>query len=294
MDELDLLDRAVIACLPVIIKARPESSGRRIVDVQASCEAVDFDGDVILQEALLGSAQSFIATGHLDIDHLSEFGQRLGIPDPSSYIVGRPLDVRKGPDNSTFVEGEISKSIDGRVDVVRNRYDEFWASLQRDPPVVWFSSVYGWPKNIEDCMNKSCGVDGPSRYLIKSMDWRSLAFTRSPKNTALTHPTRIVTAKSYITELAKSMRAGMGLGGDNGLGSEKSLASPLPRSMDEVWDSRVCPSCGVHDTPSLLGYRHHFSVCKGFPSPMSDVYAHATMHRQAMNSILPIGSMAGL
>jgi hypothetical protein len=261
----DILDKAIVAQIPVIIKAQPqEASGRRLIEVQASNEAVDMDGDVVMQDALLKSASSFIATGHLDIDHLSEFGYRLGIPDPSSYIVGRPLNVTKGPNNSTFVEGEISKSIDGRVDPQRNRYDEFWLSLQRNPPVVWFASIYGWPSDMADCSKGECHANGAARYLIKSMDWRSLAFTRSPKNTALTSPTRIVTAKSYVLELAKAFPM---------------LAKAVPQNMVDLWRDGQCPDCAVHTMPSLLGMRQHFVACKGFPVDTSDILAHAMMHK---------------
>lgn len=267
MTDDDLLDRAIVARVPVIVKARPtEAGGRRIVEVEASTESIDVDGDCVLQDALLKSASSFVNSGHLDIDHLSEFGHRMGIPDPSSYIVGRPLDVRAGPNRTTFVEGEISKAIDGRVDPTRNRFDEFWQSLQRDPPVVWFSSIYGWPTELED-FSKSQAPGNISRYLIKAIDWRSLAFTRSPKNTALASPARILTAKSYMVELAKSFAP----------------SQPYePPSMAEIVKSSVCPACSVHTLPSLIGYRQHFMTCKSMHPGMADVAAHAMMHRTNM------------
>jgi len=273
--ETDLLDRALVARIPVVIKARQgEAGGRRIVEVEASCEAVDYDGDVVLQEALLKSADSFVATGHLDIDHLSEFGSRLGIADPTTYIVGKPLQVKSMGDRRTYVEGEIRKSIDGRFDPVRNKYDEFWASLQSDPPVTWFSSIYGWPTDMDDCTKSVC-CSGATRYLIKSMDWRSLAFTRSPKNTALRDPTRIVSAKSYLVELAKSMPPTVN----------------LPTSMQDVWGEAQCKACGVGGMPSLLGYRHHFSVCKGLPPGAADILSHAMMHHTNMNRSLPMSGV---
>lgn len=272
----DLLDRAIVMRVPAVIKALPtEAGGRRIVEVQASSEVMDVDGDVVLQDGLLKSASSFVNTGHLDIDHLSEFGYRLGIPDPSSYIVGRPLDVRAGPNNTTFVEGEISKAIDGRVDPARNRFDEFWMSLQREPPVTWFSSIYGWPTDLEDFSKSASNSSGITRFLIKSLDWRSLAFTRSPKNTALNSPAKIVSAKAYMIELAKSFAAG---------GS-----SPVvPADMAELWKAGACPACQVDTAPSLLGYRSHFRLCKGYAPGVADVAAHALMHRYNMHRRLPL------
>ena len=274
MTDDDLLERAVVAQVPALIKARPtEAGGRRIVEVEASTEITDLDGDVVLQDALLKSATSFIASGHLDIDHISEFGYRMGIPDPSSYIVGRPLDVRSGPNRTTFVEGEISKAIDGRVDPVRNRFDEFWQSLQREPPVVWFSSIYGWPTDFDDLTQKAVPGSNATRYLIKAIDWRSLAFTRSPKNIALKSHARIITAKSYVLELAKAYAI--------------DPATEL-RDMVMLMKAASCPTCGVHTYPSLLGFRQHFVACKGAPAAMADVYAHAVMHRVNMQRALPL------
>lgn len=277
----DFLDRAVVASFPAVIKAFTlAADGRRVVEVAASTEVVDLDGDVVLQSALLGAAAAFVATGHLDIDHLSEFGDRLGIPDPSSYIVGRPLEVIAGPGRTTLVKGEISRALDGASDPRNNRYDEFWASLHRDPPVIWYSSIYGFPgQDTVDCTEKSCGASGAKRYLIKSIDWRSLAFTRSPKNTALASPARIVTAKSYMAEMVKTRRL--------------PPTAELPNTIEEA--AQPCPNCEVHKAPSLLGYRHHFAICKGYSAGPSDLLAHACMHKCNMIRAMPFaGSPAGL
>ena len=286
----DILDHAVVARLPCTITAKAmDTTGRRIVEVQCSTETVDYDGDVIMQSALLDSANSFVGTGHLDIDHLSEFGARMGIPDPSSYIVGRPMEVKDAGDGSTFVRGEISRSSDGRFDPVANRYDEFWSSLQRDPPVVWFSSIYGFPTDLDDCRKGQC-ASGATRYLIKALDWRSLAFTRTPKNLALTSPTRIVSAKSYLTEIAKAYgqqsfapTAPPTMQGMEG----PPIGTVLPNTMADVWSHKSCAGCGVHKAPSLLGYRQHFTKCLGFPAPAADLYAHAVMHKTGMVSNVP-------
>ena len=278
MRSRDPIDGAITYRMPVLVKARPEEAGgRRILEVEASCEAVDYDGDVILQEALMSSAEAFVATGHLDLDHMSEFGHRLGIPDPASYIIGRPLEVKALPDRRTWVLCEIAKARDGQIDPARNRYDEFWLSLQREPPVIWYSSVYGYPVDLEDCASGACRSSGATRYVIKSMDWRSLAFTRTPKNEALTGAARIITAKSKLVELAKSLRAD---------GFNAPL--PPPNSMADLWTDAAepCPNCGVHKAPSLLGYRYHLEKCAGYTPGMADIGAHAMMHRHAMRAVL--------
>lgn len=472
MPPLRDLDDAVVMLLPALVKARHDSSGRRIVEVEASTEEVDADGDVVLQSALLASADSFVRNGHLDIDHYSEFGHRIGIPDPLSWIVGRPLEVKALAGRRTSVVGEISRSLDGVDDPRRNRFDELWASLRRDPPVRWFSSIFGYPDDFADCSaGGACDGTGATRYVIRSIDWRSLAFTRTPKNTALTGAARIVTAKAFVamakagmtgvphslpigpmpSPMAKENRArplqvlephhlgdavlhlygrepteaqaragnypkghvvvaglhvsietpmggirrGVGRDGvpwavrmpadygyvkstegadgdhldvylgsqahragecavwvvdqvdadtrafdehkamlgfpdygamrrayvdafSDGRGAERmgavtamdlegfrewlaaDTSAPLayvppkdasallpptgafPSSMDDVWDSRACKSCGVHDVPSLLGYRAHFAKCLSYPPGVADVAAHALMHRRSM------------
>lgn len=271
----EALDRAVVVTLPTIVKARSDGNGRRIVEVEASCEAVDSEGDVILQSALLDSAQSFVATGVLDIDHLSELGSRLGIPDPASYIVGRPLEVKSLSGKRTSVVGEIRRAMDGVHNPQRHRYDDLWDSLQSDPPVPWYASVYGFPKEgaIEDCTKSAC-AHGARRYLIKAMDWRSLAFTRNPVNTALRGQAKIVSAKSMIAQMAKAMSI------------IDSQSEPfVPSSMSDLWAMRACQKCGVHGAPSLPGYRAHFVACAGYPQGLADICAHAVMHKTNMERV---------
>lgn len=283
----DFLDRAIVARLPAVIKARPmDTTGRRIVEVEASTETVDYDGDIILQSALLDAGREFVLNGHLDIDHLSEMGARMGIADPSSYVVGVPLDVGATDGKHTFVRGEISRSHDGRFDPVRNRYDAFWESLQRDPPVRWFSSIYGFPKDLDDCRGGTC-ANGATRFVVKSIDWRSLAFTRSPKNLALTEPTRIVSAKSYLVEIAKAYGA-TPTAPETMAGMQGPPAGlQLPNTMADVWARKSCAGCGADAMPSLTSYRGHFAKCLGFPPEASDVYAHAVMYRRMLVGQVP-------
>ena len=272
------LDRAIVARIPALVKARtPDGSGRRVVSVQASGEAVDTDGDIVLQKALIDGAPGFVAKGHLDLDHKSEFGERLGIPDPSSYIVGRPLSVQPAEGGDTFVEGEISRSRDGTYDPARNHYDEFWGSLMMDPPVQWYASIYGFPIDLDDCTKGGCSPTGATRFVIKAIDWRSLAFTRTPKNTALKGAARIVTAKAFLAELvaAKALEAPPSL-----------LPLNVPQTMDDAYAASTCKACGVHEMPSLLGYRRHFAKCAGAPPGMDDLLAHAVMYRRAMEGAL--------
>ena len=268
----DVLDKAIVMRVPMIAKARPMTAdGRRVVEVAASSETVDYDGDLVIQKALIDAAPGFLASGHLDLDHKSEFGERMGISDPASYIVGRPLDVNVLPGGHTSVVGEISKSRDGVVDPARNRYDELWLSLQAVPEVKWYSSIYGYPTALDDCSDGRCSIPGVTRFVIKALDWRSLAFTRTPKNEGLVGAARIITAKAYMVELAKAMQ----------------VPSVEPEmTMDGVWKSADCGGCGVQTAPSLMGYRQHFAKCCCMSPAQADLAAHAVMHKHALNRAL--------
>ena len=194
---------SVIISFPAIVKARTfEGNGTRIVEVEASNEKVDSEGDVILQKALLDSADSFLRKGHLDIDHKSELGERMGIKDPESWIIGKPVDVRKGTGSSTFVVGEIRRALDGSFDPETRRYDAFWASLQSEPPVIWWASIYGIVQKARKCSEDDTCEMGAKRLLVESLDWRSLAFTRNPVNRNLEKAAQIVKSEIFV----KAMR----------------------------------------------------------------------------------------
>lgn len=264
--------------IPVIVKSRTSDDGRRLVAVEASSEAVDSEGDVILQKALMDSGPTFIKSGNLDIDHLSELGDRLGIPDPMSYIVGRPTEVRDLGKNRTEVEGEIRKASDGKHNPKLNRYDAFWDTLQSDPPVAWRASIFGFPKSgmVDDCRDMACD-GGATRFLVKGIDWRSLAFTRNPVNTDLKGTAHIVTAKSFVAHFAKN-------------GASASMPAPIslgefqtmPYNLDGMVGqhkrhiSKDCPFTGGLD--STLGFKQHFMGCCGAGPDQADIAAHALMH----------------
>ena len=201
------LMKAVIIELPMVIKSHSTQDGRRIVELEASVEKCDLEGDVILQSALMKSRDSFLKSGHLDIEHYSEIGDRLDPPikNPSSYIVGRPLDLLDLGNGRTGVVGEISKSNDGSFRPDLNQWDMLWESLNRTPPVKWLASVYGYPipEEVIDCSSSTC-THGATRYLVKGLDLRSLAFCKNPMNNHIVGAARVVSQKSFVTALSKA------------------------------------------------------------------------------------------
>lgn len=195
--------RAFVAFLPIsLIKARTDSEGRRLVEICASTETVDLQGDCILQKALLDSAGSFVANGHIDIDHKSELYEEFGITNPEAWIVGKPLEVWDGGDGQTMVLCQMRKSETHDPDA--HSWDAVWDSLQTEPPVAWRASVYGFldPAQTTDCRVGGCSWDRaeppPTRFLVAKFDWKSLAFTRNPVNTGIHKYARVVSAKSWV------------------------------------------------------------------------------------------------
>lgn len=254
-----------------IVKSRPDAT-RRLIEIEASSEQRDLEGDVILQEALLNSADSFIKNGHTDVDHLSEIGARYGIANPSSYIIGHPLEVTDLGNQRTGVVIEIMQSNDGSTDIQKNKYDEFWDSLQKN--TRWMASVFGYPIHglIDDCSEVACS-HGATRYLIKGLDWRSIAVTKNPMNQTLTGNAKIITAKAQIEHLQKSM--------DYPLTADSMPVYTAPRSMDEIWGSyerhiaKDCPMSGGVNT--RMAFKAHFQGCCGLDTEQSNILAHALM-----------------
>jgi hypothetical protein len=270
-DSFEVVEKAVIIDIPAVIKSST-LNGKRVLEVEASSEAVDSEGDKILQEGLLASAQGFLMRGHIDIDHISELGHRYGIRDTAQWVVGKPIDVKDIGGGRTAVVCELNDM---------PQATRVWESLKANPPAVWKASVYGFPTSYVDCRSNTCASD-VKRLLITGFDWRSLALTQNPVNKSLTGYARIVSAKAWFEPIAKAM----------------SMPSPdpptvdpqaFPEDMNILHTMGVCGKCGVHNFPSSPAYKAHFVACHGMPIGKADICAHAIMH-----SIHKAENMAGM
>jgi len=281
---------------PILVKAAP-NNGRRFVEVEASNEMCDSEGDVVLQKALLDAAPAFLTSGVLDIDHISEIGHRFNIANKADWIVGVPLEVRDAGAGRTSVVGELHQPIAGRV----TKADELWNSLTCNPPVPWRASIFGYPTgkgSFVDVRNEAC-PEAPeaTRLVIKSMNWRSLAFTRNPVNTSIQGTAQIVTMKSYTAHmqfLQKSLGVydfGMSAGAPPPIPtpdlSMTGASLPLPRNRVELLahhshhiQKGQCPHCGDHLAlgRSVATFRNHFMKCCGADHGAADLHALAMMH----------------
>lgn len=277
---------AVCISIPTIVKASLQD-GRRIIECEASCQATDLQGDVVLQKALLQAAPGFLAKGTIDQDHLSEIGSRLNppIPNPLSYIVGRPLEVKDIGGGRTSVVSELHKSRAGSTSVA----DQIWESLQADPPVPWRASIFGYPTmdGFIDCsiLKAGSGVEtyGATRYLITALSWKSLALTLSPVCDGIENAARIVTAKAFIKSMtAKSMSLAPSTSP-----AEEMFANYMfpPRSRDELLGQYYthickgnCNQAGGANGNSVFSFRQHFTACCGMDVFQADIASLALMH----------------
>ena len=309
------LMKAVIIEIPMLIKASV-SDGRRIVELEASNEGVDLEGDKIAQSALMKSRDSFLRSGHLDIEHYSEIGDRLDppIPNPASYIVGRPIDVVDLGNGRTGVVGEIAKSADGSYRPDLYKYDMLWESLNRNPPVKWLASIYGYPipEEVIDCSATTCN-NGAKRYYVTGIDWRSLAFCKNPMNNHIVGAARVVSQKSFTDTIVKatpfwpdgtdifgadsaepllaSMVGGLpgSVGGSAIQANDTQPPTPTapmncPASIDEMWGEyqrhilRDCPAYDMSIGNTLGFLRDHYMQCRGLPFDKADILAHAMLY----------------
>ena len=198
--------KAIAIDFDVVIKAHVQND-KRIIEFECSNSARDLEGDVILQSALMKSKDSFLRSGHLDLEHYSEIGDRLDppIPNPASYIIGKPLQVLDLGEGRTGIIGEIAKSADGSFQPERFQYDAIWDAINRQPPVEYRASIYGYPipEEVVDCASSTC-THGATRYLVKGIDWRSTALCRRPMNDKIKGYVRVVSQKSFVTALSKA------------------------------------------------------------------------------------------
>lgn len=286
-----MTEAAFCISLPVVVKATSTSDGRRLIELEASNQVCDSEGDVILQQALLGSAKSFLAKGVIDIDHLSEIGHRVpNLPHPPAYyVIGRPAEVKDLGDGRTAVKAELFQPNDSNPAAAKS--EEVWNSLTTDPPTPWRASIYGFPTNdgyldVRACKSGSVETYGATRYLVSKMDWRSLALTRRPVNDAITGTARIVSEKALAKALSafKSYADPIQTGSPSGDFIANNMLAP--RTREELkgahWVEHIkkgrCPHAGGSMGNAVATFREHFCNCCCMDPWQADINALALMY----------------
>ena len=172
-----------------------DQDGNYLFQVEASNENVDFQDQIVLQSALLGSKDNFLKNGVISYDHLHRRKDNDGnvISDPS-MIIGEPVDVWTEGDK-TFVKGILYKTNEMAQEVIK---------LLKAGSTRIRASVGGlFPK-----VTKENGIEK-----VVSVLWNDLALTPCPVNNTVGSASF---AKSFsASEFAKALSAGSGTDSSN-------------------------------------------------------------------------------
>lgn len=237
-------DQALLESVPSylsiggMLKASPvQEGGERFVYLEASNESVDQQGEIVLAKALAESASYFLKFGNLDIDHYTQIGAKLGIPNYELYEIGRPVDVRVR-DGSTYVKGQIYSG-DGPA---AERANAFWSSLtELNPPARWYPSVGG------AVISKSIQIDPETkerRAVIEKVRWTNIGFSKTPVNPNLATVQTVpfgALAKSWNGSgfvFQKALEAGYGTAPDQVSGAGAMRRQSLGGGILDYWDFR--------------------------------------------------------
>lgn len=207
-DEQLLADIPDFFSVNALLKATPaEEDGERFIYFEASNEGVDQQGERVLAKALEDSAAHFLKFGNIDLDHYTILGPRMGLANPMSYEVGRPVDVTVR-DNRTFVKAQLYK---GSGELARNA-NMVWESMtQLQPPARWYPSVGG------SVLAKSVQIDPETKSkvgVVTKVRWTNVALSRTPVNqhlpAAQTAPIGTFAKSLGGFVFSKSLEAGYG------------------------------------------------------------------------------------
>lgn len=194
--------------LPGMLKSSAhESGGRRYLYLEASNEDADHQGEIVLQKALVDSADYFLRHGNIDISHYTIIGAKLGIPDHMSYEIGRPSEVRTAG-ASTFVKCELFQGESPMAKTANTVWDSI---TKQTPPMRWYPSVGG------AVLAKSVRLDPQSGDKIGVIDrvrWNNIALDRTPVSKTVSQVSQVpigTFAKAFGGfVVTKSLSAGYG------------------------------------------------------------------------------------
>lgn len=243
-ERISVEERGLLDALPSylsisqMLKATPVTEGRdRFIYLEASNEALDQQGEVVLSKALADSSAYYLKFGNLDIDHYTQIGARAGIPNYELFEIGRPVDVQV-KDGTTFVKGQIYSGTGPAAD----KANAFWSSLvEVNPPARWYPSVGG------AVIEKSVIIDPDTkskRAVIKKVRWSNIGFSKTPVNANLATVSTVpfgALAKSWSSEgfdFAKALEAGYGTDSATLTGGGALRTQSMAQGVLSYWDFR--------------------------------------------------------
>lgn len=181
-----MTDNELLATLPeyvrfdTLMKASPATeNGERIIYVEASTEARDQEGEIVLSKALKDSLDVFLKFGVVDLDHKSmpNVAVKYGIPqeDCPKWIVGQPIGVRFDGDK-TIVKAQLRHG-DSPLAAQAN---QIWDGLTKlSPPDRYYASVGG---SVLDREIRICPKTKDRIPVITKTRWNNLALSLNPVN----------------------------------------------------------------------------------------------------------------
>ena len=224
---------------PDLLKATPsEEAGHRYVFLEASNEARDAQGEVVLAKALEASADYFLKFGNLDLDHITQLGPIRGIAGYANFEIGQPVEVNVA-NKKVMVKGEIFQ---GEGDSAASA-NMFWDSLTKLTPAQrWYPSVGG---GVRDKGTEIDPETKTARTVIRSVRWSNIGFSKTPVNFAVPSVSTVpfgALAKCWGPgglDLAKALEAGYATGPAQDLTGGAALgAQSLDHHVQSYWDFR--------------------------------------------------------
>lgn len=158
-----------------MLKAIPrEEAGHRYLYIEASNEAVDYQGEIVLARALAESADYYLRYGNVDLDHVTVVGPKRGPANYPLYEIGRPVDVKARADK-TMVKAELFR---GDTPAAENA-NLVWDSVTKlHPPQRWYPSVGG----AVLAKSQEVGKDGAKRTVVSRVRWVNIGLSKTPVN----------------------------------------------------------------------------------------------------------------
>lgn len=159
-----------------LLKAHTATEGeRRFIYFEASNEGNDQQNEVVLAKALNDSRDIYLRHGNVDVDHFTQIGARLGIPDYPFYEIGQPVEVgQRG--GATFVKSELYRGTTKAAEMANT----VWSSMtELNPPQRWYPSVGG------AVLQKSVETDPKTqarRAVIAKVRWTNVGLSKTPVN----------------------------------------------------------------------------------------------------------------
>ncbi|MDR1232156.1 MAG: hypothetical protein LBK61_12255 [Spirochaetaceae bacterium] len=172
-----------------------DADGNVVFTVEASNENLDFEGQRVLQSALLGTKDYFLKSGVVSKDHKHRtFRETGGFDLHEEYVIGEPLEVfAKG--TSTIVKGKL---------YANNEYAQQFIKLLEAGSSRIKASVGGLVPKV-----KKAFENGRKVGQVVSVLWDDLALTIAPVNPTV-EPAEPFAKSLSSLEFVKALSAGYG------------------------------------------------------------------------------------